>query len=182
VSENPQWEQFLLTALDKYLVKNDFPADANPKALRTLLWRTVCNMSKYADGQTLVKKLNREVLTTAAKTLQDHKTDANLVNAAILALSNSVFIKVACSHLQDFVPSAQEQVHKALSENLSSENENTVLAILNLFCKFLESWPEYRQLAQGAARAELKTKLDFLKYHKSDGVKLLVEDVFLLLG
>lgn len=95
MSENPQWEQFLLTALDKYLVKNDFPADANPKALRTLLWRTVCNMSKYSEGQTLVKKLNKEILTTTAKTLQDHKADANLVNAAILALSNSVFIKVA---------------------------------------------------------------------------------------
>lgn len=84
----------MLTALDKYLVKNDFPADANPKALRTLLWRTVCNMSKFAEGQILIKKLNREILTIAAKTLQDHKADANLVNAAILALSNSVFIKV----------------------------------------------------------------------------------------
>lgn len=99
----------MLASLDKYLVKNDFSADANPKALRTLLWRTVCNMSKYAEGQTLIKRLNKEILSTAAKTLQEHKADANLVNAAILALSNCVFIKVAylliyrtsCLHLQN---------------------------------------------------------------------------------
>lgn len=65
---------------------------------------------------------------------------------------------------------------------MSSDNENTVLAVLNLVCKFLESWPEWTEFARGNGRGELKTKLDFLKYHKSDGVKLLVEDVFLLLG
>lgn len=94
VSEHPQWEQFLKVSLEKYFLKNDFSADANPKALRTLIWRTICNMSKFAHGQSLLKKLHQEIFLTAAKTMQDHKTDATLTNAATLALSNCAFIKV----------------------------------------------------------------------------------------
>ena len=70
---------------------------------------------------------------------------------------------------------------KAITGNFGSENENTLVASLNVICRFIQKDKEFKEYVKKAGATELKTKLDFLKYHKNKSVQLLVEDAYFLL-
>lgn len=75
----------------------------------------------------------------------------------------------------------QADTFRALSENFSSDNENTVVAILNVLCRLISKEKEFKDFLRKAAFTEFKTKIDTLKYHKNKSAQLLVEDAYFLL-
>lgn len=70
---------------------------------------------------------------------------------------------------------------RAISDNFSSENENTLIALLNILCRLVSQLKDFKDFLKKAAFAEFKTKIDTLKYHKNKSVQQLVEDVYFLL-
>lgn len=71
---------------------------------------------------------------------------------------------------------------KALSDNFSSDNENTLIAVLNILCRLISIDKEFQEFLKKSAFQEFKTRIDTLKYHKNQSVQQLVEDVYFLLG
>jgi hypothetical protein len=82
--------------LQKYVIKNKYTADVNPKVVRTILWRALTNMVKHASGKTVVKDNLAVIVVAALETLATCKTDASITNACTLAVNNIVFVEV-CS-------------------------------------------------------------------------------------
>lgn len=80
--------------LEKYVVKDDFGKDINPKVIRTLIWRTVCNMTKHAPSQDLIIGNSSNIVVSAVETLQKAKADSGIINSCVMALYNIVFIPV----------------------------------------------------------------------------------------
>lgn len=70
---------------------------------------------------------------------------------------------------------------KAVTGVLSSDNENTLVAALNVICRLIHKDKDFREYVKKAGFTELKTKLDFLKYHKNKSVQTLIEDAYFLL-
>lgn len=159
------------------MISNKYPKDSNPKVVRTILWRTLCNASKFSEGQQFVRDNTAQILLAAVETLQANKQDAAVVNACVMTVNNLLFV----SEL-DFAELPKEETYKALTENLASENENSVIAILNALCRLLAKDPGFKDFVKKSVLGEFKAKLDALKYHKAKTVQFLVEDVALLLG
>lgn len=80
--------------LEKYVVKNEFNPEVNPKVVRTIIWRTITNMAKHAVSQKLITDNATSIVVSTLETLQKSKTDATIVNACVMAFNNIVFINV----------------------------------------------------------------------------------------
>ncbi len=112
----------------------------------------------------------------AVNNLTKNKADGGVINACIMALNNLVFTE---GFEYNEVP--DQELFKALSENFSSDNENTVIALLNIMCRLISKSSSFKDYLKKQVYAEFKTKVDTLKYHKNQTVQKLVEDVYLLL-
>lgn len=86
--------------LEKYVVKNDFSADVNPKVVRTIIWRTITNMAKHPRSQELIRENATSIAVSILETLQKVKSDSTIINACVMALNNIVFIEVTDSYLE----------------------------------------------------------------------------------
>lgn len=75
-----------------------------------------------------------------------------------------------------------DETYRALADNLSTDNEDSLLAILNILCKLVANSSEFKQHLNKFCLHELKTKLEGLKYHKNKNIQLMIEDVFFLLN
>lgn len=93
-----------------------------------------------------------------------------------MALNNLVF-----TDSFPFSEVPDKDMFKALSENFSSDNENTVIALLNILCRLMSKSDSFKNYLKKTVFAEFKTKIDTLKYHKNTTVQKLVEDIYLLL-
>lgn len=159
------------------MINNKFAKDVNPKVVRTILWRTLCNASKYAEGQQFIRNNTAQIFVAAIETLQTSKQDSGVVNACVMTVNNVLFV----SEL-DFAEVPKEETYKTLVDSFSSENENTVIGILNILCRLVSKDPGFKDFLKKSVLAEFKAKLDALMYHKAKTVQYLVEDVLLLLG
>ena len=86
--------------LEKYVVKDNFGKDINPKVIRTLIWRTICNMTKHTPSQELIIGNSANIAVSAVETLQKARTDSGIINSCVMTLYNTVFIPVF-SHYQE---------------------------------------------------------------------------------
>ena len=80
--------------LHKYVVKDEYPKDVNPKVIRTILWRTITNMTKHKESQDLIKDNLSNIIVSAVETLQKAKSDSTIINSCVMALNNIFFIEV----------------------------------------------------------------------------------------
>ncbi len=80
--------------LEKYVVKNEFSADVNPKVVRTIIWRTITNMAKHPRSQELIVDNATSIAVSVLETLQKAKSDSTTINACVMALNNIVFVQV----------------------------------------------------------------------------------------
>lgn len=84
--------------LEKYVVKNEFSGEVNPKVIRTIIWRTITNMAKHKTSQDLIASNATSIAVSGLETLQKCKSDAGIVNSCVMALNNIVFLQVAKSY------------------------------------------------------------------------------------
>ena len=176
VYKNKAWDAKISEVMDRYVISNKYPKD-NPKVVRTILWRTLCNASKFSEGQQFVRSNTAQILLAAIETLQSNKQDASVINACVMTVNNLLFVGQL-----DFAEVPKEETYKSLVENLSSENENTVIAILNCLCRLVSKDAGFRDFIKKSFLGEFTAKLSALKYHKAKTVQFLVEDVQLLLA
>ena len=69
VYKNKAWDAKISEVMDRYVISNKYPKDVNPKVVRTILWRTLCNASKFSEGQQFVRSNTAQILLAAIETL-----------------------------------------------------------------------------------------------------------------
>ena len=147
------------------------------KVVRTIVWRLISNLSKYAHSQKIIHSSISPIVVAAIETLTKNKADAGVINACTMALNNMIFLESF-----EFSEVPDQEIFKALAENFSSDNENTLVAILNILCRLITKAPTFKDHLKKSAFTDLKTRIDTLKYHKNVTVQKMVEDVYFLLG
>ena len=176
VCSDPNFERNLNTIFSKYILNNKFPADVSPKVVRTIVWRALTNLAKTSEGKKLALNLQSEILLSAIETLKNCKSEAGVILACVMAINNLVFFEGFNSAE---VP--KEDLFKAISENFASENEDTLIALLNILCRLAATSKDFKEYLKKTVFTELKTRVDTLKYHKNTTVQAFVEDLYLIL-
>lgn len=163
--------------LDKYIINNTYPKDVNPKVVRTIIWRTLCNTTKSKEGEAYVRNNISSIVLAAIEVLTANKSDSSLVVACVMSFNNILFIEDL-----DFTEIPKPDMYRVLSGNLSSDVDNTVIALLNIFCRLISKDKEFQNYIKKDVYSDFKVKIDTLKYHREKTVQLLVDDALLLLG
>ena len=70
---------------------------------------------------------------------------------------------------------------KGIANNFGSDNENTLIALLNIMCRLISKDKDFKEFVSKTAFTDFKTRVDTLKYHKNKSVQELVEDIYFLL-
>lgn len=140
-------------------------------------------MTKHTEGQKNIKDNLSLIVVAALETLNICKTDGNIINACMMSINNIVFIEVGLFLIKnvEFEEFPKADTLKAVTSIFSSDTENTLIASLNVICRLIQKDAEFKAYVKKAGFTELKTKLDFLKYHKNKSVQILVEDAYFLL-
>ena len=161
--------------LEKYCVKED--PSGGLKVVRTIVWRLLSNLSKYSHSQKIIHSSITPIILSAIETLTRNKADGGVINACTMALNNMIFVESF-----EFNEIPDQDIFKALADNFSSDNENTLVALLNILCRLITKGPTFKEYLKKSVYNDMKTRLDTLKYHKNITVQKMVEDVYFLLG
>lgn len=159
------------------MINNQYGKDVNPKVVRTIIWRVLTNISKHSETtKTFLFENAALIFMSLFECLKNNKSDAAVINAATMAANNFLFVPEF-----PFEEIPREELVTTFGDTLSSENENTVVAILNSFCRLIKSDSDFKTFFKKSGLALIKAKFDTLKYHSSQIVKDFVEDIYFLL-
>lgn len=141
--------------LNVYYIENSFPTDQNPWGIRIILWRLLANLCKFECGTELLFSIYDQVLMAAHMCLTDIYKETEpkakaMVKSMSMAINNLIFAEYGLECDEDI----KYQLLSAFSKNLKTENENTIIATLNILCRLSK---DNKDLI-----ARVKTELPFL--------------------
>ena len=162
--------------LNVFFIENSFSADQNPWGVRTMLWRLIANLCKFESGTELLFSIYDQVLMAAHMCLTDLKDDSKPVQTMLKSLSMAINNLIFAEYGLECDEDIKYQLVSAFSTNISTDNENTTIATLNILCRLTK---DNKDLI-ARVKSELSTltaQLDGLKLHKNDVIRQFAEDL-----